>query len=212
MTSELDQLADRHLRPDPQSTLAAPEAAIAGRVLVGIESRLAQTKAGQDMLWMLSNLLCRQFKLVTGISYDVPEDVPLQSRVAGFGAARTLKDTVFNCVRLVAGKHVAVTDQRETTEQHFIEIFIGRPEAAPRAPVRLVLYADGWRLFVGHSFSQSDLPRSDVTFGPYMAACFAAGEVFKRLRGMKPGKGSFIGEDHELCVSLWTANPAASWM
>src|SRR5262249_46223791 len=41
---------------------------------------------------------------------------------------------------------------------------------------------------------------------------FAAGEVFKHLRGMKPSKGQFIGEGHDLCLSLWTTRTAASWV
>jgi hypothetical protein len=53
-----------------------------------------------------------------------------------------------------------------------------------------------------------DLPCSSVTLGPYMAACLAAGEVFKRLRGMKEGKGTFIDADRELPLSLWSAETA----
>jgi molybdopterin/thiamine biosynthesis adenylyltransferase len=74
-----------------------------------------------------------------------------------------------------------------------------------------VLFADGWRLFLGRTCPAAEPPNSGLTFGPYLGACFAAGEVFKRLRGMKPGKGELIGEERELCVSIWTGRAAASW-
>lgn len=211
MTADIDQLADRHFRPDPQGVLATPEAARCASVLVAIDPAVAETKAGQDTIWMLVNLLCRQFKLVTGITLDIPSPVALHPRVAAFGEAPTLKETVVNCIRLVAGQHVSMEDYGGTVEPPPIEIFIGRPSGAPRAALRLVLFADGWRLFLGHASPTTDLPRSELTFGPYMGACFAAGEVFKRLRGMKPGKGYFFGEDHGLCLSLWTTRTAASW-
>jgi hypothetical protein len=211
MTSDLDQLADRHFRPDPKGALATPESARRARVLVAIEPSVAETKAGQDTIWMLVNLLCRQFKLVIGITLDIPSQVALRPRVAAFGEAQTLKEAVVNCIRLVAGSHVDVDEYSDAVQHHPIEIFIGHPSGAPRAAVRLVLFADGWRLFLGHTCSQAHLPHSELTLGPYMGACFAAGEVFKHLRGMKPGKGSFVGEGGELCLSLWTARTAASW-
>jgi hypothetical protein len=211
MTADLDQLADRHFRPDPQGALATPESACRARVLVAIDPAVAETKAGQDTVWMLANLLCRQFKLVTGITLDIPSQVALRPRVAAFGEAPTLKETIANCIRLVAGQHVLVDDYSGSDEPHPVEIFIGRPCGPPRATMRFVLFADGWRLFLGHAFPAADLPRSEFTFGPYMGACFAAGEVFKHLRGMKPGKGHFIGDGHDLCLSLWTTRTAASW-
>jgi molybdopterin/thiamine biosynthesis adenylyltransferase len=212
MTHELDDLADRHFRPDPQGILAAPTEARQARVLIAIAPAMAATKAGQDAIWMLANLICRQFKLVTGIALDIPPDVALLPRVAAFGEARTLKEAITNCISLVAGRHVQIDEQAAAPEGTYpIEIFIGRPAGAPRAAVRLIVFADGWRLFLGHAFPFDELPRSDITFGPYLAACFAAGEVFKRLRGMKPGKGESIGEGHELCLSLWTTRTAAAW-
>ena len=86
MTSQdLEDLADRHFRPDPQAILAAPTDALQARVLIAIAPAMAATKAGQDGIWMLANLICRQFKLVTGIALDIPADLPLLPRVAAFG-------------------------------------------------------------------------------------------------------------------------------
>jgi molybdopterin/thiamine biosynthesis adenylyltransferase len=210
---DLDQLADRHFRPDPQGILAPPASAKSGRILIAIESRMAETKAGQDALWMLANLLCRQFKLVAGITLDVPPLVALLPRVAPFGDAATIKETIANCVRQVAGTHVVLADiADDPSAQHDIEIFVGRPGEPSRAAVRLVLFADGWRIYLGKSSKVPDLlPQSSVTIGPYMAACFAAGEVFKRLRVMKVGKGEFIGDPTDLFLSVWSGQKATSW-
>lgn len=212
MMQDLDNLADRHFRPDPQGILGAPADAQQARVLIAIEPGMAATMAGQDAVWMLANLVCRQFGLVTGIALEIPSGVPLLPRVAAFGDAPTLKEAITNCIRLVAGQHVQIDEHAAASgERYPIEIFVGRPPGASRATVRLILFADGWRLFLGHTLHLDELPRSDLPFGPYLGACFAAGEVFKRLRGMKAGKGEFVGDGHELCLSLWTTRTAAAW-
>ena len=212
MMQDLDDLADRHFRADPKGILAPPAEARQARVLIAIEPAMAATKAGQEALWMLANSVCRQFRLVTGIALDIPSRVPLLPRVAAFGEAATLKEAVANCVRLAAGGHVELHENPAAPGRLYpIEIVVGRPGGAPRAAVRLILFADGWRLFLGHAFPFDELPRSDSPFGAYLGACFAAGEVFKRLRGMKFGKGEFVGEGRELCLSLWTTKTAASW-
>ena len=157
-------------------------------------------------------MLCRQFKLVTGFGLDIPPQTKLLPLVAAFGEALSLKDTIANCVRLVAGEHVTVSEfVVSESDAYQIEISVGHPPAAPRAPKRLILFADGWRVFLGSSLPPAELPRSGVTLGPYLGACFAAGEVFKLLRGMKEGRGQFIGEQHELYLSLWSTETASSW-
>ena len=55
------------------------------------------------------------------------------------------------------------------------------------------------------------LPDQDAdgnTLGCYFAACIAAGEVFKRLCGLQPGKGRFI---ESLTLSLWDFHSYTEW-
>src|SRR5690242_15199076 len=106
MTSDLDQLADRHFRPDPQGLLAPAAQATTGRVLVIVAPVQANSVAGQHLAWMLVNLLARQFRLVSAIVLDVDPDAMLQARVAPFGEASSLELTLINCIRLVAGEHI----------------------------------------------------------------------------------------------------------
>jgi molybdopterin/thiamine biosynthesis adenylyltransferase len=211
MNAHIDNLADRHFRPDPHGMLADPSSARQARVLVSISAGAACTKSGQDTLWMLTNLLCRQFKLVTAITFDIPAETKTIARVVAFGEAPTLRESVMNCVNLVAGQHVAVDAYNANAAPCPIEIVIGQPPGEPRATVRLVLFADGWRIFLGAHFPEGATSTSDLTLGPYLGACFAAGEVFKRLRGMKEGKGHLIGEERELFLSLWSGESTTSW-
>lgn len=213
MKEDIDHLADRHFRPDPQGLLASSSAARAGSVLLGISPAVAKSKAAQDALWMLANLLGRQFKLVTTIGLDAPLEVALEPHVAAFGEAPQLGDAISNCVRLVAGPHVEIVRYDAAAGRSYdFEIVVGPPAIAARAPIRLVLFADGWRLYLGTAWPQiPDRPRSAATFGPYLAACFASGEVFKRLRGLKDGRGVFIDDAQPLFLSLWSGSAARSW-
>ncbi len=68
MTPNLEDLADRHFRPDPSGLLAAPALARQARVLIAIGAPMAETKAGQDALWMLANLLELCLNLGDGVN------------------------------------------------------------------------------------------------------------------------------------------------
>ncbi|WP_038975214.1 ThiF family adenylyltransferase [Bradyrhizobium genomosp. III] len=211
MTVEIEQLSDRHFRPDPAGILADTAAARQGHVLVSISTAAASTKSGQDALWMLTNLLCRQFKLVTSIIFDIP-DLPTFEKLAAFGQGTKLLQTMLNCVHAVAHNHVVAKSYRpEVAENVTIELHIGKPQGEARAPERLVIFADGWRLFIGREFPEGASTTSELSIGPYLAACFAAGEVFKRLRGLKPGKGELLGVDRDLLLSVWSCEAAPSW-
>ncbi len=205
MKTELDQLADRHLRADPQGVLADTSEAKPGVVLVHVSLRMAAASGTQHLVWMLVSLLSRQFKVVKEIILDVPE-VTLHQGVAPFGAKDTLLETLEECVRLVSGPHIRAT-RIEAGSAPDVTLVIGSDTTA--SPRHLQLYADGWRYFVGVDGEVPDTPpRSDLSIGPYLCASYAAGEVFKLLRGMKPGKGEFIRAHF---ASSWTMSCADTW-
>ena len=89
-----------------------PAHARQAKVLVGVDGATAATRAGQHTLWMLTNLLCRQFRLVTNIGFDIPPTTPLQPAIAAFGEEPLLADALKSCVRLVAGAHVGISDDQ----------------------------------------------------------------------------------------------------
>jgi molybdopterin/thiamine biosynthesis adenylyltransferase len=205
MKTELDQLADRHLRADPQGVLADTGEEKSGVVLVHVSPRMAAAPGAQHLAWMLVSLLSRQFKVVKEIILDVPE-TSLHQGVAPFGAKATLPETLEECVRLVSGPHIKI-GRMEAGSTPDMALVIGTDTTA--APRHLRLYADGWRYFVGVNGEVPDAPpRSELSIGPYLCASYAAGEVFKLLRGMKPGKGEFIRAHF---ASSWTMSCADAW-
>lgn len=204
MKSELDQLADRHLRADPYGVLADAGEVKAGVILVQVSLAMAGALGVQHLTWMLVSLLSRQFKVVKEIVLDVPE-VALHAGVAPFGAKATLVETLEECVRLVSGPHVTVRVGAGSVPD--MALVIG--DGTPAAPWHWRLYADGWRYFVGIDGElPATAPKSGLSIGPYLCASYAAGEVFKLLRGMKPGKGEFIRTHF---ASAWTMSCAETW-
>lgn len=206
MKSELDFLADRHLRPDPQGVLNEPMGMKVGVVLVQVSEPMATAMGVQHLAWMLVNLLSRQFKVVCEVVLDVPATVMLHSGVAAFGAQTTLLETLEECVRLVSGPHIKVA-RAGLGSPPDVALVIGN--GTPVAPWHWRLYADGWRFFAGLDGEvPAAPPQSGLSIGPYLCASYASGEVFKLFRGMKPGKGEFI---REFFASAWTVSNADSW-
>ena len=205
MKSELDQLADRHLRADPYGVLGDAGDAGSGVVLVRVSLALAGALGVQHLVWMLVSLLSRQFKVVKDIVLDVPE-VALLAGVAPFGAKATLIETLEECVRQVSGPHVSV---RRVCSGLAPDVALVIGDCVPAAMWHWRLYADGWRYFVGvDGEPPAAPPKSGLSIGPYLCASYAAGEVFKLLRGMKPGKGEFIRTHF---ASAWTMSGAETW-
>lgn len=206
MTTAIDELADRHLRPDPHEALD-PSKARQGSVLIRVAENWASTKAGQHAAWLLTNLLARQFNVVSSISFDVPP-VRLQDGVAAYAARETLLDTLLATVLAIAGPHISAGTSAHGVAPDF-ELIVGKCEARERVAKRLFLHGDGWRAFVGTALAiDADIPASTVPVGPYLAAAFTAAEVFKEFRGAKPGKTSPIDM---LFVSAWSRSTASSW-
>jgi molybdopterin/thiamine biosynthesis adenylyltransferase len=151
------------------------------------------------------NLLARQFKVVARILLDVPA-APLRADVAAFGTADSLVEALENCVHLVAGPHVQVRP-RAGTDVPDVTLTVGA--SGSPADRRCYLYADGWRYFIGSvNACPVGPPASELALGPYMCASYAAGEVFKLLRGLIPGKGAFVQQHF---ASLWTMSETTDW-
>lgn len=208
MNTTLELLADRHFRPDPQGVLPPKGAGRRGRVLVTVAQSQASTPAGQHLAWMLVNQLARQFGVVAEIVLDAPI-APLLQDTAAFGARTDLLGTLEACVRLVAGNHVGVSTALQDRDEFDLHVVVGAATEGDRASRTLCTYADGWRWYVGSGkHIPAAIPSSSLNFGPYLAASFAGGEVFKSLRGMLPNKGEYISE----CFgSAWSMALAETW-
>lgn len=203
------RLADRHLRVDGQGVLAPADAIRPGRVLLSVDTGFASVPAGQHLVWLLSSLLARQFLVVSEVLLQVP-DVPVRRYVRPFGRAETLPAALIECIGLVGGGHVRarlVSERvRDVVDVHLV---LGDAQPHRGAKEILHLFGVGWRWYVGRiPLATSPPAQTELSIGPHLAACFGAGEVFKRLRGMRVEKGHFIDQ---LFGSAWTMETSSSW-
>lgn len=200
------RLGERHLRERDELAPGVAELT-RRRVRIVAGEEIATTVGGQHTIWMLANLVARQFGVVAELELVIP-DVEARPEAMLFGEGETLADSIQDLAKGIAGDAVAVRSgaRREEVE---VEISIGRVENGG-AQHRLSIIADGWRFFVGSpDRAPVILPETANPIGPYFAACVAAGEVFKRLQGLRPGGASFIGK--AFFGSLWTVERGASW-
>lgn len=89
-----------------------------------------------------------------------------------------------------------------------VEVHIGRLlEPVLPGAHRLVAVGTGWRAWIGAPERAPNVqPDNPNPLGPMLAACLAAGEVFKRSRGIT--RGRYIDA---LAVSLWSSSAAEDW-
>lgn len=201
------RLGDRHLRPDLDDRLGpvGPDAWHTVRITAPL--RVAGTAGGQHALWMLTNVLARQFAVIHELTIAVPP-VALEPGVALFGAAGDLPTTLLQTAQLVAGSAMRVGLARPPVANCTVEIAIGRADAGPAA-CRVGTLGSGWNVFAGAPDGVPEaVPSGRNPLGPYFAACLAAGEAFKRLRGLRPGKGRYL---EALYLSLWEYEARPTW-
>jgi ThiF family len=133
----------------------------------------ASQAAVQHSAWMLANLLARLEGYVENISICCPSAVQIHPSVFPFQIeARDFREALISATSLLEIVPVTV-DEREG-----LIFSLGPGDEA----------MDGWRVY-GNGWvggitrgAAPQQPQSDLPFGPYVAACFAASEVFKRAR------------------------------
>lgn len=130
---------------------------------------------------MLVNLLARQDSIVERVILDCPQGVALAGRVIPLARRdRDLRTALLegaaaiDCVPVVGGK----ADDSVTA----------RLVVGPGAPVAAGMRVHGERWWGGVSNGAINGPHMDssLPYGPYAAACLAAGEVFKAVRLATP--------------------------
>jgi molybdopterin/thiamine biosynthesis adenylyltransferase len=201
-------LGDRHLRADLDDRLRPVDAGARNTVRVSASPAVAATVGGQHTLWMLVTVLARQFAVVHDLEIAVPP-LRVEPGVALYGEAEDLAQTLVRTAELVAGAAMRVRRANGPTGTCAAEVIVGRAEDRSASGFSVSALGSGWRSFAGRpDNSPSVLPSGRNALGPYFAACLAAGEVFKHLRGLREGKGHFIDA---LFLSLWDFEARASW-
>ena len=201
-----EDIANRHLLAADglESTLQSEDQ----YVRIMISERWSSSRSGQLLTACLVNLLCRQVKIVrhieivalpTGGLIRLPSGDAVESFPAGL---RGLAAWAVN------GAIAVSTMRTGIAADHTIFVGDPGPELIPDYEQSLVAIGDGWRAWVG------DAPRSPGTIsptstnplGPFLAAALAAGEIFKRSRGLR--RGRFLSADG---YSLWSGRTSSEW-
>ena len=172
-----DQISNRH-----ESALGGQFLPFGGTeqvaVTLVISPELAHRPRVQHAAWMLLNLLSRQMGIVNHIGLICPRGVaqagqivPLVNPVLDLREALMAGNSAIGVVPLAP-------DQAEGRQ-----IVVGAVSATE--PGSLYLSANGWCGGISTSPVPNVGTESGLPFGPYVAACLAAGEVFQaaRLRG-----------------------------
>lgn len=179
----MESVSSRH-EGDLGGSLNAFDPSQAVTVEVAIDPDLADTPAVQHTAWMLINLLARGEGIVNRIQLRCPTESVTQPRTVPFGQATMLADRL-----LEAGSAIGVVPVSDSTGPVDRVIVIGR-----RHPTRsieaadMVAFGTGWwgGVTSGASSTPTSLMTVDIArnepFGPYIAACLAAADVFLRIR------------------------------
>jgi molybdopterin/thiamine biosynthesis adenylyltransferase len=147
-----------------------------GHVEVVVPSRVAREPAGQHLLLMLVQLLARMKGVVHRVSVreigDVPRvpGVPLEGNHIGVGL-QTLVDGLSGA----ASEYRCDLDLDPARSVPHVSVGLGDDSSAD-----IRVGADGWRALTGEFVNLSEWS-ARAPIGPYLAACFAAAEVFKLL-------------------------------
>jgi molybdopterin/thiamine biosynthesis adenylyltransferase len=168
-------------------------------VTVVVPPEVAHLARVQHAVWMLVNLLSRQQGVVSRIGLICPPGVaqagrviPLASRALDLRRALIAGNEAIGVVPVVqdlaAGRLIALGA-------------VGAVETGC-----LYVTGNGWCGGISAFPVEIESPESELPFGPYIAACLAAGEVFKEAR-LKPGSYS---TPQSVFYSAWTRCSSSS--
>jgi len=195
------QLGDRHLHFGLDGFF---ERSDFGSVRIVASEAVCQTLGGQHLLWMLVNLLMRQFAVIQRLELYVPKvTAKVQAHLLAPQRAAELSSSLALLAHAIAGDAIDVAEVQQADSKVDVEILAGA-SPSENAGVAIGVWADGWLGFVGNpSSAPGTAPTSAYPFAPYYAACLASAEVFKRIRRMRPEAGAFADKTF---FSLWSSS------
>jgi molybdopterin/thiamine biosynthesis adenylyltransferase len=167
-----------------------------GGSLVSVEIRLgndASSAAVQHSAWMLLDILCRLEGVVHAVRINCPPAITTVAKLSPLvPETRELAEALIAGARAIGSEKEGFATV-ESAGQHTSDIVVSvgfkfSPNAA---------FCCAGNGFCGGIFSREiTVPKtlSDVTIGPYIGACFAAGEIFRlvRLNSYAPERQLFL--------------------
>lgn len=216
MTAADEEFGDRHLRADPAGKLAETPPNSATMVIVSVGPELVENVAGRLGIWLCINLLARLDGLVSRISLRMPNGPACNTvaRLMSSGAAEAGKSFAAQLERLVhdiTNGRTAVSISSDTSAITKVQIVLGNGTADASAQDVVWCIGQGWKAYAGRHKPVvfPNLGPTSNPLGIYLAVCYAVGEAFKSLRGLKPTVRN--GVIDSVFSSLWTGTNAASW-
>jgi hypothetical protein len=175
------------------------------RVRVVVADGWASSCAGQLLTSCLVNLLCRQIGLVRHIEVAAPE-TPLLIRLPSGDSVGSFPASLETLATWAVNGAVPITTSRTPSPADQL-VFVG--EAPRNLRQGLLVVGEGWKAWAGEPFhfGPSLTPISRNPLGPFLAAALAAGEIFKRGRGIR--RGRFLSQDG---YSLWSGVSSGTWI
>jgi hypothetical protein len=201
--SEVERIGDRHLRS--ADGLNEQESATPLLIHIVVAETWANSVSGQLLVSCLVNLLCRQFGLIRRIELFCPT-VP--SKVWLPITARRFPEALIALARWAVADGMQITEGAGAEKPDIVVMIGDKLPCHTTGGETLLAIGDGWRAWVGEA-SQGPpavTPVSANPLGPFLAATLAAGEVFKRSRGIR--RGRFLTAD---AYSLWSGERSTSW-
>lgn len=200
-----DDIGHRHALP--ASGLGPADAAEPLSVLVSVPAHHAGWVSAQLTASCLVNLVSRQVGTVRQIWIRCPtvkRSIPLPNPAAPSELGPALEELA----RWTTGGRIPASLIDGPAPKADVELHIGRFEVpGSQSGRRLVALADGWRAWIGRPEAAPQAHADNPNpLGPFLAACLAAGEVFKISRGITRGRLF-----DALALSLWTGEAAADW-
>jgi molybdopterin/thiamine biosynthesis adenylyltransferase len=172
-------------------------------VSIEIPEEVAGLAAVQHTAWMLVNMLSRLENVVGEVSIACPQSIRTYSRsvIPSAPDSSIFVDALRRGVDAI-GVTTVLVDFNGT--HHDISIVLG-----PGSPAKgsMQVFGEGWCGGISRSIAIDRTRPSDLPIGPYLAAAFAAGEVFKVAR-LRP-------ENHPasdaVFYSAWTQKPSSTF-
>ncbi|HJU08320.1 MAG TPA: ThiF family adenylyltransferase [Rhodanobacteraceae bacterium] len=205
--SGVKKIGDRHLRPaDGLSHMLQPDAQ---SVRIVVADEWGSSRSGQLLVTCLVNLLCRQVGLVRHLEV-VARSTAAVVRLPNGQAVETFPNCLEALVSWAVGDAVSIcTSATVHDPDHLILIGNTSPSIALSAERQVItVIADGWCAWVGEpdKAPRNASPNSRNPLGPFFGATLAAGEVFKRTRGIT--RGRFLSAAG---YSLWSGESNEDW-
>jgi len=153
------------------------------RVILTASRDVAATRTGQNLLWMLTNLLARQQDEVVSIEVCLPAGIPVHPGISPLLSPEgDFAELLGIGMRRINPQLGTITSGVTT-----VAIRVG-PGSLPEADYGLYASAAGWSGYTG-THEAAWLPADENPVGAYVATALTAGEAFKFLRSVHPEYG-----------------------